>query len=105
MLGASPAGSCAPHILPNALAPVIVVATIALGVFIAAEATLSFLGVGLTAAGHLLGHRDHQTPAGASASPPRPHMLLFPGVFLALTVLAFIMLGDAVRDAFDPKLR
>ena len=92
------------HILPNALAPVIVVATINLGAYIAAEATLSFLGIGL------------QPPAiswgiaisdGSAIGLIRvaPHMLLFPSIFLSLTVLAFIMLGDAVRDALDPKLR
>ncbi|RJK98000.1 ABC transporter permease [Vallicoccus soli] len=90
------------HVLPNGLAPVLVYATIALGVFIAAEASLSFLGVGL------------QPPTvswGIALSDARnfirqsPHMLLFPGAFLSVTVLAFIMLGEAVRDAFDPKLR
>jgi oligopeptide transport system permease protein len=92
------------HILPNALAPVIVVSTINLGAYIAAEATLSFLGIGL------------QPPAiswgiaisdGSAIGLIRvaPHMLLFPSIFLSLTVLAFIMLGDAVRDALDPKLR
>ena len=89
------------HILPNAIAPVIVYATITIGIVIAAEATLSFLGVGL------------QLPAiswGLMISIAQnrilqaPHLLLFPGLFLSVTVLAFIMLGDALREAFDPKL-
>lgn len=90
------------HILPNSIAPVIVYATIAVGVVIAAEATLSFLGVGL------------QLPAiswGLMISTAQtrilqaPHLLLFPGLFLSLTVFGFILMGDALRDALDPKLR
>jgi peptide/nickel transport system permease protein/oligopeptide transport system permease protein len=102
MLGAGSGRIMWRHILPNSLAPVLVVITIALGSFIAAEATLSFLGIGL------------QTPTiswGIDIDNGRLHMresaipLIVPSVFLALTVLAFIMLGDAIRDAFDPKLR
>jgi oligopeptide transport system permease protein len=101
-LGASNARILLRHITPNAVAPVIVVATIALGTFIALEATLSYLGVGL---------KPPTVSWGidiSSASPyirNAPHMLLWPAGALAVTVLAFIMLGDAVRDALDPKLR
>lgn len=101
-LGASPARVIFRHMLPNCLAPVLVYATIALGAFIGAEATLSFLGVGL---------RDPVVSWGVMISEARdylrvaPFMLLFPGAFLAVTVLAFVMLGDAVREAFDPKGR
>ncbi|MFF8842782.1 ABC transporter permease [Streptomyces sp. NPDC015127] len=101
-LGASNTRMLLRHIAPNAVAPVIVVATIALGTYIALEATLSFLGVGL---------RPPTVSWGidlSSASPyirNAPHMLLWPAGALAVTVLAFIMLGDAVRDALDPKLR
>ncbi|MFD7899730.1 ABC transporter permease [Streptomyces sp. NPDC059743] len=101
-LGASHTRILLRHILPNAVAPVIVVATIALGTFIALEATLSYLGVGL---------RPPAVSWGidiSDASPyirNSPHMLLWPAGALAVTVLAFIMLGDAVRDALDPKLR
>src|SRR5262245_24851005 len=90
------------HILPNAVAPAIVVMTIALGAFIAVEATLSFLGVGL---------RPPAISWGISIADAQPRIrqaswpLLAPSTFLALTVLAFIMLGDAIRDAFDPKMR
>ncbi|MFF4748921.1 ABC transporter permease [Streptomyces sp. NPDC002514] len=102
VLGASPARILLRHIAPNAVAPVIVVATIALGTYIALEATLSYLGVGL---------RPPSVSWGidiSAASPfirNAPHVLLWPAGALALTVLAFIMLGDAVRDALDPKLR
>jgi ABC-type dipeptide/oligopeptide/nickel transport system permease subunit len=90
------------HVLPNAVAPVVVYGAIRVGIVIAAEATLSYLGLGL------------QLPAISwglmiATAQPRllsaPHLLLFPGLFLSVTVLAFILLGDALRDAFDPRLR
>jgi oligopeptide transport system permease protein len=101
-LGASHSRLLLRHIAPNAIAPVIVVATIALGTYIALEATLSYLGVGLKPPSVSWG-------IDISAASPyirsAPHMLLWPAGALAVTVLAFIMLGDAVRDALDPKLR
>ncbi|MFF4798484.1 ABC transporter permease [Streptomyces sp. NPDC001351] len=101
-LGASDARILLRHITPNAVAPVIVVSTIALGTYIALEATLSYLGVGLKPPTVSWG-------IDISAASPyirnAPHMLLWPAGALAVTVLAFIMLGDAVRDALDPKLR
>ncbi|MFE2444578.1 ABC transporter permease [Streptomyces melanosporofaciens] len=90
------------HVLPNALAPTIVVATISLGAYISAEATLSFLGLGLA---------DPTISWGIDISDAKdairdnPHVMLFPAGMLSLTVFAFITLGDAVRDALDPKLR
>ncbi|MDT0547080.1 MULTISPECIES: ABC transporter permease [unclassified Streptomyces] len=90
------------HVLPNAIAPTIVVATIALGAYISAEATLSYLGLGLA---------DPTVSWGVDISSAKdairdnPHVMLFPAGMLSLTVFAFIMLGDAVRDALDPKLR
>jgi oligopeptide transport system permease protein len=101
-LGASPWRIVRAHVLPNAMAPVIVVATINLGVFIAVEATLSFLGIGLTPPAISWGVAISDALVGLRTT---PHMLLFPSLFLSLAVLAFIMLGDAVRDAFDPKSR
>jgi oligopeptide transport system permease protein len=101
-LGASHSRLLLRHITPNAVAPVIVVATIALGTYIALEATLSYLGVGLKPPTVSWG-------IDISAASPyirnAPHALLWPSGALAVTVLAFIMLGDAVRDALDPKLR
>ncbi|MBT3151478.1 ABC transporter permease [Streptomyces sp. CHD11] len=101
-LGASHSRLVLRHIAPNAVAPVIVVATIALGTYISLEATLSYLGVGLKPPSVSWG-------IDISAASPyirnAPHALLWPSGALALTVLAFIMLGDAVRDALDPKLR
>src|ERR671912_245710 len=103
-LGASPARIINSHILPNSLASVIVVSTINLGAFIAAEATLSFLGVGLQPPAISWGIQISEA-SGIGMIRAAPHMLLFPSVFLSLTVLAFIMLGDVVRDAIDPRLR
>jgi oligopeptide transport system permease protein len=102
MLGANNGRIMWRHIMPNVLAPFLVIITIALGSFIAAEATLSFLGVGLL---------PPSISWGLDISDARNHMredvvpLVVPSVFLALTVLAFIMLGDAIREAFDPKMR
>lgn len=90
------------HIVPNALAPVIVYATIVLGIFISVEATLSYLGIGLQPPVISWGVAINDAAGLIRQS---PHMLLFPAAFLSITVLAFIMLGDAVRDAFDPRLR
>ncbi len=90
------------HILPNAIAPVIVVGAISLGVYISAEAALSYLGIGV---------QPPEISWGLMVSDASvrwlqaPHVLLFPAAALSVTVLAFIMVGDAVRDALDPKLR
>jgi len=101
-LGASPLRIIRSHIVPNAMAPVIVVSTINLGVYISVEATLSFLGIGLTPPAISWGVSISDALVALRTT---PHILLFPSLFLSLTVLAFIMLGDAVRDAFDPKTR
>ncbi|MFD5325684.1 ABC transporter permease [Streptomyces sp. NPDC127092] len=90
------------HILPNAMAPVIVVATIALGGYISAEATLSYLGLGLASPTVSWGV---DISAGVQAIRTSQHILLYPSIMVSITVLAFIMLGEAVRNALDPKLR
>ncbi|MGW0898139.1 ABC transporter permease [Streptomyces goshikiensis] len=90
------------HIMPNAIAPVIVVGAISLGVYISAEAALSYLGVGVQAPEISWGLMVSDAQARFLQA---PHMLLFPAAALSITVLAFIMVGDAVRDALDPKLR
>jgi len=90
------------HMLPNALQPVIVYATIEVGTIILAEAALSFLGVGPvppTPAWGLMVSEAKSTLAVA------PHMLFFPGMAIFLTVLAFVFIGDGLRDALDPKLK
>ncbi|HEY0403655.1 MAG TPA: ABC transporter permease [Blastococcus sp.] len=90
------------HILPNAVAPVLVYSTITVGVLIAAEATLTYLGVGLQRPTISWGL---QISSGQSLLRTAPHLVLFPSIILSLTVMAFIMLGDALRDALDPRQR
>jgi len=101
-LGASNNRIITRHILPNALAPVLVYATITVGGVIAAEATLSFLGIGLRLPSISWGLMIGEARQFLRTS---LHLLIFPSIFLSITVLAFISLGDALRDALDPKLR
>ncbi|MHA7176854.1 ABC transporter permease [Arthrobacter sp. Sr24] len=101
-LGLSRFSALIKHVIPNSLAPIIVVASISLGTFIVAEATLSFLGLGLPPSIMSWGNDI------ASAQPQvrnNPSVLLWPAAALSVTVLSFIMLGDALRDALDPKAR
>lgn len=88
------------HILPNVLAPVIVLATLGVGTIIILEAALSFLGLGI----------QPPTPSwGGTLSDGRafillfPHIAMAPGIMIVLTVLAFNLLGDGLRDALDPR--
>jgi ABC-type dipeptide/oligopeptide/nickel transport system permease subunit len=101
-LGASNWRIMSRHILPNAIAPVVVYATILLGGFVAAEATLTFLGVGLQppAASWGVMISMHQVYFAED-----PWLLFFPVALLVGTVLSFILAGDALRDALDPKLQ
>lgn len=101
-LGASTTRILLKHVLPNALAPIIVVATIALGGYIAAEATLSFLGVGLAEPTVSWGV---DVASGREQLRNAPYVLIVPSVMVSITVLAFLMFGDAVRNALDPKMR
>jgi peptide/nickel transport system permease protein/oligopeptide transport system permease protein len=90
------------HILPNALAPVLIYATIAVGTFISAEAALTYLGIGLQAPEISWGLQINVAQSLIGTS---PHLLFFPALFLSITVLGFILLGDTMRDALDPKRR
>lgn len=101
-LGASTSRIIGRHILPNAVAPVIVYGTIFIGIAIAVEATLSFLGVGLQLPAISWGLMINSSFTRILQT---PHLLFFPGLFLSVLVLAFIVLGDALRDALDPRLR
>jgi peptide/nickel transport system permease protein len=90
------------HMLPNASQPIIVYGTITVGSVILSEAALSFLGVG----------PQDPTPAwglmvadGSGSLVNAPHLLFFPGAAIFLTVLAFVFVGDGLRDALDPKLK
>ncbi|MFC6599798.1 ABC transporter permease [Kitasatospora paranensis] len=100
--GAGPLRLMSRHILPNAVTPVVVVAMLNVGNVISGEATLDFLGVGLQYPALSWGL---QLNAAQAYFLDFPHLLAFPALFLCATVLSFILLGDAVRDAYDPKLR
>lgn len=91
------------HVLPNSIAPVIVVTTLSLSAAIVAEATLSFLGVGLPPGQFLSWGND--ISAAQTQLRTRPQNLIYPSLALTITVLGFIMLGEVVRDALDPKAR
>jgi oligopeptide transport system permease protein len=101
-LGAGPRRIIFRHVLPNSVTPMIVVGTITLGAYIGAEATLSFLGIGLRPPVVSWGIMISE---GRNYMASAPHMMFFPAAFLVTTVLSFVLLGDAVRDALDPRLR
>ncbi|CKO92601.1 dipeptide-transport integral membrane protein ABC transporter dppC [Mycobacterium tuberculosis] len=90
------------HALPNAVGPVIAVATVALGIFIVTEATLSYLGVGLPTSVVSWGGDINVAQTRLRSGSP---ILFYPAGALAITVLAFMMMGDALRDALDPASR
>src|SRR5215203_5572071 len=91
------------HVLPNVAAPIIVLTSVVIGQAIIAEATLSFLGLGV---------QEPQPSWGSMLSgnaqrhiEDAPWLVIFPGLALALVVFAFNMFGDALRDVLDPRLR
>ncbi|MGO1628062.1 MULTISPECIES: ABC transporter permease [unclassified Microbacterium] len=90
------------HVLPNAMAPVIVVATLSLGNAMVAESVLSFLGVGLGGDTVSWGADISQAQTAIRTA---PMALIWPSLALTTAVLAFIMLGEVLRDALDPKAR
>lgn len=101
--GASPWRIIGWHILPNVLAPILVIASVWLGNAIVIEAALSFLGLGTppptpTWGGMLSGE-------GRRNLENAPYLAIFPGLAISIVVLAFNLLGDALRDLLDPRLR
>lgn len=90
------------HVIPNAIAPLLVVSTLGLAAAIVAEATLSFLGVGLGGTVISWGNDISQAQAALRVA---PMALIYPSIALTLAVLAFVTLGELVRDALDPKAR
>lgn len=108
VLAAESTGASAPrvifrHIMPNVLAPVIVQASLAVGFAIIAEAGLSFLGLGTQPPdpswGSMLGAAQRFLLTGEG------QLAIYPGLAIVLTVLAFNLLGDVLRDLLDPRLR
>ena len=100
-LGGSPLHILASRVLPNAIPPLIVTGTLGIGTAILDAAALSFLGLGaqppLPEWGTMLGSERNQVFTA-------PHLVFFPGIAIMLTVLAFNLLGDGLRDAIDPRL-
>lgn len=90
------------QVLPNSLTPVIVVASMGMGQKIMSAASLSFLGLGIQ---EPVAEWGAMIALGRDYLRYAPHMVLFPGLFVALVVLSFNMVGDGLRDALDPKLR
>jgi oligopeptide transport system permease protein len=101
-LGLNRFGILLRHVLPNAVGPVIAVSTIALGLFIVTEATLSYLGVGLPPSVVSWGGDINVDQIRLRAGSP---ILFYPAGGLAITVLAFMIMGDVLRDALDPSSR
>jgi peptide/nickel transport system permease protein len=101
-LGASPARILVRHVLPNCLAPILVVATLSLGTAILYTSSLSFLGLG---AKPPLPEWGAMLAEGREAYLAAPHLMVFPGVFIALAVLGINLLGDGLRDALDVRLK
>lgn len=99
-LGASPVRLISVHILPNVLSVIIVAATLAVGNGIITESTLSFLGLGFPPDVPTWGQMLFQAKDYLTWS---PHMALFPGLAIFLTVLCINYIGDGLRDALDPK--
>ena len=100
--GSSSAHTVTRHIVPNAIQPVIVQATFLLGLALLAEASLSFLGLGVQAPQSSWGSMLRRSAQFLSRA---PNHIYAPGLAIALTVLAFNTLGDALRDALDPAAR
>ncbi|HIK17904.1 MAG TPA: ABC transporter permease [Leptolyngbyaceae cyanobacterium M33_DOE_097] len=101
-LGASPLQILGRHILPASLAPIIVQATLAIGTATLEAAGLGFLGLGAQPPTPELGAMLADAFKGGY-SLTQPWTTIFPGLFITLTVLAFNLLGDGLRDAFDPR--
>ena len=101
-LGASNMRILFTHILPNAVQPLIVQASLGMAGAVLSEASLSFLGLGIPPPSPSWGTMIEEARQFFSSS---PHVLFFPGAAIALTVLAFNFIGDGLREYLDPKQR
>jgi peptide/nickel transport system permease protein len=101
-LGASDARLMFRHIMPNAVAPVVVYATMSVGGAILTEAALSFLGLGIQPPQISWGRMIND---GRGYLISDPGLVFWPGIAIVLTVLAFTLLGDGIRDALDVKMK
>lgn len=101
-LGASPARILFRHLIPNAMGPIIAAMTLTIPTAIFTEAALSFLGLGIQAPAASWGVMLND---GLSAMRYYPWRLFFPAIMLTLTILSFNLLGNALRDEYDPRLK
>jgi peptide/nickel transport system permease protein len=101
-LGASHTRIMARHVLPNALGPIVVSATLAVGNAILVESSLSFLGLGVQPPTPTWGNMLMEAQATMAT---QPWLAIFPGVAILLVVLAVNFIGDGLRDALDPRIR
>ena len=100
--GATRIKNAVKHILPNCMAPNLILMTMNLGMAILTEAALSFLGMGINPPIASWGAMASDGYKYLSSS---PYLAIIPGLFILITVWAFNICGDALRDALDPKLR
>ncbi|MFK5581978.1 ABC transporter permease [Serinicoccus sp. LYQ131] len=100
VLGASDRRVIFGHVVPNSLTPLLVLQTLGVGAAISAEAGLTFIGVGLTPPAVSWGL---QLAVAREYISLAPHLLVFPAVFLTLTVLGFVVFGETLRDTLDPR--
>ncbi len=100
MVGASNIRIIRSHVLPHLVGPLIVLSTLNIAAFVIAEAGLSFLGLGIKLPTASWGNLLADAPNFYST---RPLLMVWPGIALLFTVLAFNLFGDGLRDAFDPR--
>jgi peptide/nickel transport system permease protein len=101
-IGVSHAGIIARHVVPNAMGPIIVGATLAVGNAIMVESSLSFLGLGIQPPTATWGNMLMDSQATMAS---RPWLTVFPGLAILLVVLAINFIGDGLHDALDPTVR
>ena len=101
-IGAKPGRIIKKHILPNCISVIIISTALQIPSAIFTESFLSFVGLGVQAPMPSLGSLANAAREGLQSY---PHKLIFPAIVICLLVLAFNLLGDGLRDAFDPKLR
>lgn len=99
-LGASNYRIIKDHVVPNSLTPLLVLQTLGVGTAIAAEAGLTFIGVGLAPPAVSWGLQLANSQEFLSLA---PHLVVFPAIFLTFTVMSFVVFGEALRDKLDPK--
>ena len=100
-MGAAPGRVLVRHLLPNAVGPIVVYATLTVPAIMLEEAFLSFLGLGVQPP---MASWGSLAAEGAAAMEAYPWLIVFPGAALTLTLLSLNFLGDGLRDAFDPQL-